>query len=186
MAPSVLTVQDATCHRGHTRDGPKWLQKGEEAGTQVRVARGGQRHPKRAQIGPEEQRKGEGSVLGEEGGSLSYTRMRVGSQGGRKMKGQTLPGTDASLAPLTRTWKREGTCGLNCEDPQGVHVHSPDSWDAKGKEIQQVSGYLSRQAIGQLCAELLPRSRGLTGCPVSEHNFYSSITKHIHVKWSVG
>lgn len=29
---------------------------------------------------------------------------------------------------------------LNCEDPQGVHVHSPDSWDAKGKEIQQVSG----------------------------------------------
>lgn len=98
-----------SAHRGHTRDGPKRLQEGEEAGTQVRMARGGQRHPRCAQVGPEEQRKGEGSVLGEEGGPLSYTRMRMGSQGGRKMKGQMLPGTDASLAPLTRTWKQEGT-----------------------------------------------------------------------------
>lgn len=79
VAPSVLTVQDATCHRGHTRDGSQVAAEGEgrRQGTQVRVARGGQRHPKRVQIGPEEQRKGEGSVLGEEGGSLSYTRMRV-------------------------------------------------------------------------------------------------------------
>lgn len=98
-----------SAHRGRTRDGPKRLQEGEEAGTQVRMGCGGQCHPRCAQVGPEEQRKGEGSVLGEEGGPLSYTRMRMGSQGGRKMKGQMLPGTDASLAPLTRTWKQEGT-----------------------------------------------------------------------------
>lgn len=95
--------------RGHTRDGPKRLQEGEEAGTQVRMARGSQRQPRCAQVGPEEQWKGKGSVLGEDGGPLSYTRTRMGSQGGRKMKGQMLPGTDASLAPLTRTWKQEGT-----------------------------------------------------------------------------
>ena len=132
MAPSVLTVQDATCHRGRTRDGPKWLQKGEEAGAQVRMAHGGQRHPKCAQVGPEEQRKGEGSVLGVEEGPLSYTRMKVGSQGGRKMKGQTLPGTDASLAPLTRTWKQEGQCGLNCRTP-GSSRSQPRLLGCKGQ-----------------------------------------------------
>ena len=79
------------------------------------MAHGGQRHPKCVQVGPEEQRKGEGSVLGEEGGSLSYTRMRVCSQGGTKMKGQTLPGTDASLAPLLNSYVNLGKADIFIE-----------------------------------------------------------------------
>lgn len=166
------------------------------AGAQVRMARGGKGHPQGAcrRRGAEEQhrlcaggRKGSTSLHKEEG----FTRRRRDRD---LLIGQTLPGSGASLTPLALTWKQEAQgCRLNWGGgaPRSpFHDHSPDSRDTRGREIQQVSSCLDRQADGQLCVEHLPRGQAPAVWDPSEAahrgNMHSYVTTQMNVKWPLG
>lgn len=70
------------------------------------------------------------------------------------------------------------------------HDHSPDSRDTRGREIQQVSSCLDRQADGQLCVEHLPRGQAPAVWDPSEAahrgNMHSYVTTQMNVKWPLG